>query len=64
MQDSTDTHVYRWWVPLSYVTKADPATKKSQWLSEEEATKTITVDGAESNGWVLFNYDQQSIYIQ
>lgn len=57
--DSTDTHDYKWWVPLTYVSNAD-FNRKSDWLSDQETSKTIDV-AASSNQWVIFNYDQQSM---
>ncbi|KZS16444.1 Aminopeptidase N [Daphnia magna] len=37
---STDTHVYRWWVPLTY-TSGGSLVRQTQWLSKDQATKTI-----------------------
>ena len=58
--NSTDTHVYRWWVPLTYSNSVN-RTRRSDWMSNDEATKTITSLGASANDWVIFNIDQQSL---
>ena len=57
--NSTDTHIYRWWVPLSH-TNGGNLLRKTEWISKDEASKTIANLGASSDNWVLFNYDQQS----
>lgn len=57
--DSTDTHEYRWWVPLTYVSSAD-GERNSEWLSDQDVSKTIENIGASVDDWVIFNYDQRS----
>ena len=57
--NSTDTHIYRWWVPLTHVSGSNSA-RRSEWISDAEATKTIANLGVGANDWVIFNFDQQS----
>lgn len=57
-----DTHVYRWWIPLSYATESNPNERNVDWLSDEEQSKSISVQGSNNNQWVLFNIDQKSMY--
>ncbi|KAI9561562.1 hypothetical protein GHT06_012521 [Daphnia sinensis] len=57
---STDTHVYRWWVPLTY-TNGGSLVRQIQWLSKDQASRTISNLGA-TDKWVIFNYDQQNLY--
>lgn len=59
---SNDTHVYRWWIPLSYATESNPNERNVDWLSDEEQSKSISVQGSNNNQWVLFNIDQKSMY--
>lgn len=54
-----DTHVYRWWVPLTYKHRGSPL-RKTEWLSTSDISKTINIADANNDEWVLFNVDQQS----
>nr|WBG54457.1 aminopeptidase N-like protein [Austinograea rodriguezensis] len=62
--NSTDTHIYKWWVPLSYTTQATAdftSTAPSKWLSEADSKITIRSlpDGSQ---WVIFNVQQTGYY--
>lgn len=58
--DSTDTTIYQWWVPLTFSSASNPTAIKKDWLSVDQVTKTIANVGAAANQWLLFNIDQQS----
>ena len=57
---SNDTHVYRWWVPLTYVREGSPIQQSSDWLYDTEDEKIITMNGVSDDEWVIFNVGQQS----
>lgn len=58
--NSSDTHVYRWWVPLSFHSPSN-TTEKFQWMSDTEESITIQNTEALQNEWLIFNVDQKSI---
>lgn len=62
--NSTDTHVYRWWVPLSYTTQATADfsnTAPSSWLSKTDSE--ITMQSLPDSGqWVIFNVQETGYY--
>ena len=57
--DTTDTTVYRWWVPLTY-TSDITRPKSLAWIAESDVSQTIGNVGASANQWVIFNVDQES----
>ncbi|MPC09521.1 Aminopeptidase N [Portunus trituberculatus] len=62
--NSTDTHVYRWWVPLSYTTQATANfnnTAPSMWLSKTDTNITIR-SLPDSKQWVIFNVQETGYY--
>ncbi|XP_063887400.1 aminopeptidase N-like isoform X3 [Scylla paramamosain] len=62
--NSTDTHVYRWWVPLSYTTQATTNFSKTapiRWLSKTDSKITIQ-SLANSRQWVIFNIQETGYY--
>ncbi|XP_063887402.1 aminopeptidase N-like [Scylla paramamosain] len=62
--NSTDTHVYRWWVPLSYTTQATAdfsKTAPSRWLSKTDSKITIQ-SLPDSRQWVIFNLQETGYY--
>ena len=59
-KESNDTHVYRWWVPLTYMREGAPLQRGSDWLSDSQDNKTITVNGVSDDEWVILNVGQQS----
>ena len=62
--NSTDTHVYRWWVPLSYTTQATADfsnTAPSRWLSKTDSEITIQ-NLPDSSQWVIFNVQETGYY--
>ncbi|EFX67144.1 hypothetical protein DAPPUDRAFT_203795 [Daphnia pulex] len=60
--NSTDTHVYLWWVPLTHTNGGDLLVRKTEWISKDQPSTTIGNLGASSDNWVIFNYDQQNLY--
>ena len=62
--NSTDTHDYKWYVPINFVTEDAPDftdTKPSSWMAATEPSKTIT--GLPNPGrWVIFNKLQTGYY--
>lgn len=56
--DSTDTTVYQWWVPLTWTN--GNSIRQRDWLSVDEVTKTISSLATGVNQWVVFNVDQES----
>jgi hypothetical protein len=59
--NSTDQTVYRWWVPLTYTSNFSDA-QKSSWLAYEQSTMRIN-NVATRDQWVIFNVDEQGLYI-
>ncbi|KAF2365598.1 Peptidase M1 membrane alanine aminopeptidase N-terminal [Trinorchestia longiramus] len=64
--NSTDTHNYMWWVPISYTTE-DSAdfnnTQPSLWMSQTDSTKMIESGmPTSSDQWVIFNIQQTGYY--
>lgn len=59
--DSTDTHDYKWWIPLTIKTGANPLGRTVDWLSTEDVEKTIPIPAIGAQ-YVLLNIDQQSLF--
>ncbi|XP_063887388.1 aminopeptidase N-like [Scylla paramamosain] len=62
--NSNDTHVYRWWVPLSHTTQATAdfsRTAPSRWLSKTDSKITIR-SLPDSSQWVIFNVQETGYY--
>ncbi|KAJ8889375.1 hypothetical protein PR048_008874 [Dryococelus australis] len=62
---STDTHTYRWWVPLTYTTQASPnftSTTADYWLTGLQVSSWTIKMPARQNQWVLFNIQQTGFY--
>ncbi|XP_063887378.1 aminopeptidase N-like isoform X1 [Scylla paramamosain] len=62
--NSNDTHVYRWWVPLSHTTQATAdfsKTAPSRWLSKTDSKITIR-SLPNSSQWVIFNVQETGYY--
>lgn len=55
--NSTDTIVYRWWVPLTYTTDFSQP-PKSVWISDKEDDMQLPDLGVTDDEWVLFNVGQ------
>ncbi|XP_047740791.1 aminopeptidase N [Hyalella azteca] len=64
-ENSTDTHDYRWWVPISF-TSEDAMnfndTRPSVWMNKTEATKTISSLPTSPDKWVIVNLQQTGYY--
>ncbi|KAG0728778.1 Endoplasmic reticulum aminopeptidase 1 [Chionoecetes opilio] len=62
--NSTDSHAYKWWVPLSYTTQPSAdftQTAPSKWLSLADSQVTIhSLPG--SSEWVIFNLQETGYY--
>ena len=62
--NSTDTHDYKWYVPINFATSDNPdfnSTKPTSWMTNKETTKRITgMPG--SDKWVIFNNQQTGYY--
>ncbi|XP_063596362.1 aminopeptidase N-like isoform X2 [Penaeus indicus] len=62
--NSTDTHDYKWWVPLSYTTETNPdfeTTKPQRWMMDTEEQLTISSLPAKDK-WVIFNVQETGYY--
>lgn len=53
---------YRWWIPLSYSSKAQPDIVQCGWIPEYSDQVNISLEATE-NQWVIFNIDQVGLYI-
>ncbi|XP_018019808.1 puromycin-sensitive aminopeptidase-like protein, partial [Hyalella azteca] len=64
-ENSTDTHDYKWWVPISF-TSEDAMnfndTRPSAWMDKTEPTKTISGLPTSPNKWVIVNLQQTGYY--
>ncbi|XP_076040625.1 aminopeptidase N-like isoform X3 [Oratosquilla oratoria] len=62
-ENSTDTHDYKWWVPLSFTSEDNPNftdTSAAAWIP---GTADTTVSGMPSaDKWVIFNLQQTGYY--
>ena len=62
--DSSDTHVYRWWVPITWTSQADldfTQTQPSVWMDDSQ--DSITIQGVPyADLWVIFNIQQMGYY--
>ncbi|KAF2365600.1 ERAP1-like C-terminal domain, partial [Trinorchestia longiramus] len=61
--NSTDTHDYKWWVPVSYTTQSSPdftQTRPAYWISSAE--DSITITGIPTDEWVFFNLQETGYY--
>ncbi|XP_018019814.1 aminopeptidase N [Hyalella azteca] len=61
--NSTDTHDYKWWVPVSYTTQSSPdfsQTQPTYWIPNTE--ESITIDGIPDGQWVVFNLQETGYY--
>ncbi|XP_069993736.1 aminopeptidase N isoform X1 [Penaeus vannamei] len=62
--NSTDSHDYKWWVPLSYTTETSPdfeTTKPQRWMMDTEQQLTISSLPAKDK-WVIFNVQETGYY--
>jgi hypothetical protein len=59
-----DPTVYQWWVPLTYVhSKVNITEKLTEWLSKDDASVSLSDLNASADDWVIFNADQQSLFL-
>lgn len=62
--DSTDTHDYKWWVPLTYTSMAEldfNKTSPSRWLSPDDSSITLRSLPGERE-WVIFNLQETGYF--
>nr|CAD7453868.1 unnamed protein product [Timema tahoe] len=62
--DSTDSHDYKWWIPLSYTRKTGAqfnVTTPSIWLQANES-QIVIENIAESSDWIIFNLQESAYY--
>lgn len=57
--DSTDSIIYPWWVPLTYTSDFTQAAKRD-WLTVGQISKPLTNLGIAAHQWVIFNVEQRS----
>ncbi|XP_069173006.1 LOW QUALITY PROTEIN: uncharacterized protein [Procambarus clarkii] len=62
--NSSDTHDYKWWVPLTYTSQDDPNfnnTQAMEWMKDSEPEITISsLPGKDQ--WVIFNLQETGYY--
>ncbi|XP_068246618.1 uncharacterized protein [Palaemon carinicauda] len=62
--NSTDTHDYKWWVPLTYTSRENPNfedTRAMAWMNNTQSE--ITIDSLpDQNNWVIFNLQETGYY--
>ena len=62
--NSTDTHDYKWFVPINFATQESPDfnnTAPSHWMTASESSKDVQGMPAPGN-WVIFNKMQAGYY--
>ncbi|XP_042234819.1 aminopeptidase N-like [Homarus americanus] len=63
-ENSTDTHKYKWWVPLTYTTQDNSdfdSTQAMVWMKDTDA-KTIISSLPKKDKWVIFNIQETGYY--
>nr|CAD7197139.1 unnamed protein product [Timema douglasi] len=63
--NGTDTHDYKWWIPLTYTTKSEldfVDTETKQWLTATEESKQLTTPIINQEDWIIFNIQETSFY--
>nr|CAD7397313.1 unnamed protein product [Timema poppensis] len=63
--NGTDTHDYKWWIPLTYTTKSEldfVDTETKQWLTATEESKQLTTPIINQEEWIIFNIQETSFY--
>lgn len=59
--DSSDTTVYQWWVPLTLTSDFNEPTI-STWMQDNQQSIVLTNLGVPSNRWLIVNVDQLGYY--
>nr|XP_053644189.1 aminopeptidase N-like [Cherax quadricarinatus] len=62
-ENSSDTHDYKWWVPLTYTSQDNTNFNNTQtqvWMKDSEAK--ITVSLPRKDQWVIFNVQETGYY--
>ncbi|XP_069952144.1 aminopeptidase N isoform X2 [Cherax quadricarinatus] len=63
-QNYSDTHFYKWWVPLTYTSQDNPNFNNTQtqvWLKDYEAKITVS-SLPRKDQWVIFNVQETGFY--
>ncbi|XP_069952146.1 aminopeptidase N [Cherax quadricarinatus] len=63
-ENSSDTHDYKWWVPLTYTSQDNPNFNNTQaqvWMKDSEAEITVS-SLPEKDQWVIFNIQETGYY--
>lgn len=63
-ENSTDTHDYKWWVPLTYTGQDSPNFDNTQtkvWMKDSEDKITISSLPSKDQ-WVIFNLQETGYY--
>nr|CAD7396260.1 unnamed protein product [Timema cristinae] len=63
--NGTDTHDYKWWIPLTYTTKSEldfVDTETKQWLTATEESKQLTTPIINQEDWIIFNIQETGFY--
>ncbi|XP_071520248.1 aminopeptidase N-like [Panulirus ornatus] len=63
-ENSTDTHDYKWWVPVTYTSQEAPDFENTQavvWMNDSEAEITISSLPSKDQ-WVIFNLQETGFY--
>nr|CAD7567452.1 unnamed protein product [Timema californicum] len=61
----TDTHDYKWWIPLTYTTKSEldfVSTETRAWLNVTDTRATLTGLNVNRTDWVVFNIQETGFY--
>nr|CAD7397311.1 unnamed protein product [Timema poppensis] len=61
----TDTHDYKWWIPLTYTTKSEldfVSTETRAWLNVTDTRVTLTGLNVNITDWVVFNIQETGFY--
>nr|CAD7442360.1 unnamed protein product [Timema bartmani] len=61
----TDTHDYKWWIPLTYTTKSEMdfiSTETRAWLNATDTRATLTGLNVDPADWVVFNIQETGFY--
>ncbi|XP_069952147.1 aminopeptidase N [Cherax quadricarinatus] len=63
-ENSSDTHDYKWWVPLTYTSQDNPNFNNTQtqvWMKDSETEITVS-SLPEKDQWVIFNVQEIGYY--
>ncbi|XP_015517541.2 uncharacterized protein LOC107222622 [Neodiprion lecontei] len=61
--DSSDTHDYKWWIPINWAVQSSPdfsSTVAADWIRSQD--ESIIISSFNASGWVIFNKQQTGYY--